>query len=296
MSAQVLSTRISHRESDISLWTRRIGQLMLHVTLLGIGFIYIYPFLWMVGSSLKTQRQFFTEGARLLPANGELHFENFVRAWDRANFSVYFFNSVFISVLTVFFVLLLTSLAGYAMARLYFPGLRWILIGIAVTYFLPRGYSILPTFEIVKALGLLNTRWAIILVETAGQMIFGTFFFFGYFRTVPIEIEEAAILDGAGDFQRYRYVMLPLAKPMLATLGLFTFMGTWNSFFIPLVFSLGNPDIRTMAVGMYAFVGERTQDWTGTVAAATMTIAPVVLLYMFLQRYFIEAFASAVKN
>lgn len=296
MSSQVSSTRISRMESDIGLWTGRISRLMLHAILLGIGFFYVYPFLWMVGSSLKTQRQFFNEGVRLLPANGQLNFDNFTRAWERANFSTYFVNSVFISVLTVFFVLLLTSLAGYAMARLHFPGLRWILIGIAVTYFLPKGYSILPTFEVVKALGLLNTRWAIILVETAGQMIFGTFFFFGYFKTVPIEIEEAAVLDGAGDFQRYRYIMLPLARPMLATLGLFTFMGTWNSFFIPLVFSLGNPDIRMMAVGMYAFVGERTQDWTGTVAAATLTIAPVVLLYMFLQRYFIEAFAAAVKN
>lgn len=296
MSTSVSSMQVSRKESMMGLWRGRFSQILLHVVLLGIGFVYIYPFLWMVGSSLKEQRQFFNEGLRLLPADGVLNFDNFIRAWDRANFSLYFANSVFISVFTVFFVLLLTSLAGYAMARMHFPGLRWILIGIAVTYFLPKGYSILPTFEVVKALGLLNTRWAIILVETAGQMIFGTFFFYGYFRTVPVEIEEAAVLDGAGDLQRYFYIMLPLAKPMLATLGLFTFMGTWNSFFIPLVFSLGNPDIRMMAVGMYAFVGERTQDWTGTVAAATLTIAPIIVLFMFLQRYFIEAFAAAVKN
>jgi ABC-type glycerol-3-phosphate transport system permease component len=270
------------------------GKILLHITLLGIGAIYIFPFIWMVGSSLKTNAEFFSLGMAPFPAVPQ--WENLQKAWEGANFSRYFFNTVFISVTVTLLVLLLTSMAGYSIARLRVPGKKYLLIGIGVLFFLPHGYTIIPVIEIVKALGLMNTIWAVIVTSVAGGMLFNTFLFVGYMRTIPVELEEAALIDGASLWQRYWNVALPLAKPMIATVGLFTFMSNWNAFFGPLVFTLGKPELRTLAVGMYAFQGQNSRDWVLMCMGATISILPIILIYILLQRFFIEAFAGAVKN
>lgn len=269
-------------------------KLLLHVLLLGLGFIYIFPFLWMAGSALKTQGEFFTAGINPLPAVPQ--WQNFELAWNGANFSRYFLNTVITTTVTTFFVIWLTSMAGYALGRLHMPGKKFLLVGIGVLFFLPAGYTIIPVIEIVRTLGLMNTLWAIIVTATAGGMLFNTFLFTGYMRTIPSELEEAAIIDGATLWQRYLYVALPLARPMIATVGLFTFMSNWNSFFGPLVFTLGAPELRTLAVGLFAFQGQTSRDWPLLCMGATISILPIIIVYLFLQRFFIEAFAGAVKN
>lgn len=271
------------------------GKLLLHAVLLGIGVVYLFPFLWMVGSSLKTDREFFRLGIKPLPES-DYQWENFSLAWEGANFSQYFANTVFYSVSTTFFVVLLTSMAAFAIGRLKIPGYRIFLVILALTFFMPRGYTIIPIFRIVRDLGLLNTRWAVVLVSTAGGMVMNTLLFYGYFRSIPHEIEEAAIIDGASVPQLYLRVVLPMASPMIATVGLFTFMHTWNDFFTPLVFTLAKPELRTLSVGMFNFVGENSRQWTLTCAAATISIIPVIFIFLILQRYFIEAFAGAVKS
>lgn len=270
------------------------GKILLHVVLLSIGLIYIFPFIWMMGSAFKTNNEFFTLGMNPFPS--VLQLDNFRKAWEGANFSRYFFNTVFISVTVTLLVILFTSMAGYSIARLRIPGKKYLLIGIGVLFFLPAGYTIIPVIEIVKALGLMNTIWAVIVTSVAGGMLFNTFLFVGYMRTIPPELEEAAIIDGANLWQRYWNVVLPLAKPMIATVGLFTFMNNWNSFFGPLVFTLGKPELRTLAVGMYAFQGQNSRDWVLMCMGAAISIVPIIVVYVILQRFFIEAFAGAVKN
>lgn len=268
--------------------------LILHGFLLTIGFVYIYPFIWMTGTSLKTPREFFSQGIAVFP-DGAWQWHNFQDAWVRANFSQYFMNTVATSTVSTGCVIVLTSLAAYALARLYLPGKNLILLGLALTFFLPQGYTIIPQFEVVRSVGLLNTLWAVILVQTGNGMIFNTLLFYGYMRQIPHEVEEAAIIDGASVWQRYRHVILPLSTPMIATVGLFTFMNTWNDFLTPLVFTLARPELRTLSVGMYAFVSETSREWTLLCAAATLSIMPVVIVYIFLQRFFIEAFSGAIK-
>lgn len=270
------------------------GKLALHLLLLGIGLIYLFPFFWMIGSSLKTDREFFKLGIDPLPA-GDYQWDNFVTAWDKANFSQYFMNTVFYSVTTTFGVIILASMAAFAMCRLRVPGTRVILIMLALTFFMPKGYTIIPVFRIVRDLGLLNTRWAVVLVSTAGGMVVNTLLFFGYFRSIPHEIEEAAIIDGATVPQRYWRIVLPMSSPIVATVGLFTFMHTWNDFFTPLIFTLAKPELRTLSVGMFNFVGQNSREWTLMCAGATISILPVIVVFIFLQRYFVEAFAGAVK-
>jgi ABC-type glycerol-3-phosphate transport system permease component len=271
------------------------GQLILHAVLLGIGFVYVFPFIWMVGTSFKSAGEFFTLGVKVFP-EGEWQWANLEAAWIGANFSQYFLNTVVVAVSVTFFVILFTSMAAFSISRLNTPGRNIVLGIIAVTFFMPSGYTILPTFEIIKTIGMLNSLGAVILVMAAGGMAFNTVLFYGYLRTIPHEVEEAAIIDGASVWQRYRYVVMPMSMPMVATVGLFTFMNAWNEFFIPLVFTLSRPELRTLAVGMYSFIGDTSRDWTLLCMGATISILPIIVVYVFLQRHFTEAFAGAVKS
>jgi raffinose/stachyose/melibiose transport system permease protein len=272
----------------------RWGKLLLHLALIGIGVLYIFPFIWMAGSAFKSQGEFFTAGVNPFPLVPQ--WQNFLLAWNGANFSRYFFNTVLTTSVTTFLVIWLTSMSGYALGRLRMPGRKYLLIGIGILFFLPAGYTIIPVIEIVKALGLMNTYWAIILTATSGGMLFNTFLFIGYMRTMPGELEEAAVIDGASLWQRYLFVALPLARPMVATVTLFTFMTNWNSFFGPLVFTLGAPELRTLAVGLFAFQGQTSRDWPLLCMGATISVTPIIVIFFFLQKHFITAFAGAVKS
>lgn len=253
----------------------------------------MYPFLWTLGSSFKSVDGFFNEGLNVFPK--EFEWSNYVNAWNEASFGQYFFNTVFTTVLTVILTALFTAMAGYVLARRTFPGKRVVIGLVAITLFLPHGYTIIPVFDIIQRLDLLNTLWSIIIVQTAGGMVFSTFLFMGYFASIDRELEDAARVDGASFHQVFWRVMLPLAGPMLATVALFTFIGTWNSFFIPLVFTLGQPELQTLAVGMFSFIGQNSTQWTYLCAGSVITLAPIMLVFVLLQRYFINGVAGAIK-
>ncbi|HTI15399.1 MAG TPA: carbohydrate ABC transporter permease [Dictyobacter sp.] len=273
---------------------RRLLGLLTHVILLVCGVLWMYPFLWTLGSSFKSIDGFFNEGLNIFPK--EFEWSNYVQAWNEASFGQFFFNTVFVTVLTVICTLLFASMAGYVLARKSFPGKKYFIGLIAITLFLPHGYTILPVFDIVQRLGLLNTLWSIILVQTAGGMVFSTFLFMGYFTAIDRELDDAARVDGANFHQLFWRVLFPLSGPMLATVALFTFIGTWNSFLIPLVFTLGQPQLQTLAVGMFAFIGQNSTQWTYLCAGSVITLAPIMLVFILLQRYFINGIAGAIKS
>lgn len=271
-----------------------LSRTFFHIVLAVFGFIYMYPFLWMLFGSLKTSQDFWSSGLKLLP---EVYiWQNYIEAWQTANFSIYFKNTVFVAVTTTFFVVAFTSMAGFALVKSNFPGKKPIIGIILLTVFLPRGYTILPIFSLIKNLKLLNTLWAVILVNVATSMTFNTFLFMSFFTTLPNEIEETAKIDGANFFTLYWKISLPLAKPMIATVALFEFVDNWNSFFIPLVFTLGRPDLRTVTVGMYAFVGQHSINWVLMCAAATISTLPTMVLFFFLQRLFVEGLTGAIRG
>lgn len=283
------STTISRRQRRIS-----AREPLTHAILLVIGFFWVYPLLWAIAGSLRSDSGFLSGGLSLSPHGA--HWHNYVKAWNGANFSSYFVNSVIITGCTVFFTLLFTSMAGYALARTTFPGKKVLLAVILITFFLPRGYTIVPVYDIINQLYLLNTLWSVVVVQVAGGMVFNTFLFMGYFRTVAKEIEEAARVDGAGYHQTYFYVILPLARPMLATLGLFAFIQSWNDFLTPLVFTLGDSHLRTLSVGLYAFISQTSTDWTALAAASVISLAPILIVFVVAQRHIVAAIAGAVKG
>ena len=268
-------------------------NLIAGAALLIIGFFWIYPFLWVIFASFKSSSEMFRAGATLLPETWD--FGNFSRAWNKANFNIYFFNTLLYAASATIIELIKSSMCGYVLARYRFPGRTLILGMITATLFIPIASIILPQFQLIRALGLLNTRPGVILALSGGAGALYVLLFTGFFQTLPDELFESARLDGANFLQTFR-LMLPLAKPIIATVVIFQFMHTWNEFNIPLVFTLGRPELRNMAVGMYAFRGEYSVDWTGFAAGTTISIIPVLIVFFLFQGYFVRGLSGAVNQ
>lgn len=255
---------------------------------------WVYPFVWVLSASVKDQLEVFAAGLDLVPET--FVWENYRRAWVDANFSTYMLNTVIVTAATVVLVVIRCAMAGYVLARYNFAGRKVVLGVLIATLFVPAGYTIIPVVELTQRLGLLNSLTGMIIALSGGGHVAAVLLYMGYFRGIPRELEEAAVIDGAGFFTVFFRVMLPLAGPVTATVVVLTFLATWNAFFLPLVFTFSRPDLRTLSVGMQAFVGEQSIDWPGMAAAATLSLVPIVLLFLFLQRYFFEGIAGAVKS
>lgn len=274
--------------------TSRPARALIHVVLLLVGFIWVYPFIWMVLSSLKTNNEFLVSSINPFPE--KFQWDNYLNAWNNANFSGYFLNTVILTVSTVLIVITLCSLTGYALGRVQFPGRNIVLIMITAIMFIPKGYTIIPLFKLVNQLGLSNTLLGVIIAESSGAHVLFILMFTSFFSKLPRELEEAAEVDGAGFFRTFIRVMLPLSAPIIATTAIMQFIWTWSSFLIPLVLTLNKPELRTLAVGMESFVGTYSSDFVGMAAGATISLLPVMIIFIIMQRYFIEGVAGAVKS
>lgn len=274
--------------------SQNLRSFLTHASLLGVGFLYIYPFIWMLGSSFKTRGDFFTLELQAFPET--LQWKNYPDAWSGASFGSYLLNSLFVSVTSTVVVVIFTAMAGYVLSRFEFPGRRFLIGLIAVMFFFHGGYAILPLYDLVNRLGLIGTYQSLILVEISGGLVYFTVLFSGYFVSLPKELEESAALDGASFPIIFWRITLPQARPMAATVALFYFIGVWNSYFYPLVFTAPFPELRTLAVGLSRFYGERSTEWPLVCAGAVMSIAPVMVLFIFLQRYFVDTIGGAVKG
>jgi ABC-type glycerol-3-phosphate transport system permease component len=259
-----------------------------------VAAVWIYPFVWLVSASLKSSNEVFGKGLGLMP--GELQWENYTRAWTDVGFASYMLNTVIITLGTVFLVIVRSALAGYVLGRHDFAGKKPLIGIFLVTFFIPEGYTIIPITQLTDQLHLLNTHLGVILGLGAGGHVAATLLYAGYFRKLPKELEECAELDGAGPITIFLRVMLPLAWPITATVFILTFLFAWNVYLLPLVFTLSDPDLRTLAVGMTVFVGEQSTDWSGLAAAAVISLVPVVVVFALLQRRFVDSIAGAVKQ
>ncbi|MFC8827964.1 carbohydrate ABC transporter permease [Streptomyces sp. NPDC057137] len=261
--------------------------------LLVVSLLWIYPFLWTVSGAFKTQTGLFTGGASLIP--DQLNFDNFRRAWVNAGFSRYFYNTVLYTVIPTFVELVKSALCGYILARYEFPGRKLLHRTIVATLFIPVASIIIPQFVLVEQLGLLNTRAGVILAMSGAAGALYVLLFIGFFASVPPDLFDAAKLDGAG-FLRTFWLVLPLAKPVIAVVVIFQFVTNWNEFNIPLVFTLGQPELQNLAVGMLSFKGEHSVDWTGFAAGMTISFLPMLLVFIFFQSYFVRGLAGATKE
>ena len=273
--------------------TRVVGWLQFTV-LAVLALARVYPLLWTFAASLKDDASIFSDGLSLIPHGW--NWQNYVEAWQTAGFARYTLNSLVVTVGSVAVVILRCATAGYVLGRYAFRGRRTVLGVLLAASFIPTGLAIIPVVQLSSALGIFDSTIGLVLALSAGGNVAGVLLYTGFFAQIPDELEQAAHVDGAGFLRTFFHVMLPLSGPITATVAVVTFIGTWSNFFVPLVFTFSDPDKRTLAVGMLAFQGTNSTDWTGLAAGATMSLVPVLLVFVLLQRYFVEGIAGAVKS
>ena len=279
-------------ESGFAVWWRRLRmqKVVMYLVLTLIALIIILPLLWMLSTSLKPKSEWFLPQVYWIPRTFTL--DNYENILNNPSLPIvrWFMNSLFVSTVFTVLVLIIDSAAGYAYARMEFPGRRFLFGFLLATLFLPGIMFLVPNFLTVSTLGLLNSYAGVIVPGLAG--VFGVFFMRQFFESIPRELEEAAYIDGANRVQTFFYVALPLSKPAMATLGIITFLASWNDFLWPLLI-LKDRALLTLPPGLRTLQGAYTSEYGQMMAGAVITSIPVLILYILLQRYIVESVQTA---
>lgn len=265
------------------------GKVMLYLVLILIALFFILPLVWMLSTSLKVESEVFRDRG-FIPANPSLaNFERLVQSGGQTPVFRWMFNSVGVATVGTILTLLLTSLSAYAFARIDFRFKNLLFSLLITTLLLPGIMFLVPQYLLISQLKLLNTWPAFMLPGLAS--VFGVFFMRQFFLGIPVELEEAAYVDGAGRFRTFFSVVLPLAGPSLATLGVITFIGYWNDYLWPLVTCQGAG--CTLSPGLRNFQGTYSTQFGLLMAGAVLAAVPVLLLYIFAQRYIVQSVTSS---
>lgn len=269
-------------------------------TILSIGAVsMLIPFLWMISTSIKQPNEVFAPGGgiRLLPehffwhdtkVNGEMvraWWGNYPDAWNEINFLRLYLTSIFVALVGTFGQVATSAMAAYAFSRLRFPGRDKLFFAYLATMMIPGSVTMIPVFVIMRAFGWVNTYQALIIPAIFSA--YGTFMLRQFFMGLPTELEDAAKIDGSGYVGIWTRVILPLSKPALATLTTFTFMGFWGSYMWPLVVTI-TEEMRTLPIGLREFIGQHSTNYTQLMAGSVIVLIPVLVLFIFNQRYFVE--------
>lgn len=261
----------------------RCGKWIVYAQLVIGAVLMVIPMLWMISASLMPAGQASTYPPRLFPR--EVTFEHYVALFTRLNLGRSLLNSAIVAVTVTGISIVINSMAGYAFAKLRFRGRDGLFRVLAAGLVIPVQVSMLPLFLLMKQLGLINTYWGVIVPGMAS--IFGIFLIRQYAQSIPDDLLDAARMDGAGELRIYTSIVLPTIVPILATLGIWTFLSTWNDFMWPLI--VLSDDARwTLPVALANLSGEHVQDTELMMAGSVLTILPVMLVFLFLQRYYIQ--------
>ncbi|WP_312112418.1 carbohydrate ABC transporter permease [Brevibacillus reuszeri] len=255
--------------------------------------ISLYPIVLMIASSFKTNMQIFESPLSLLPEAFSL--DTYKRLWEVVPFADFLMNSIFVSVMSVLLITIFSAMAAFYLARFSY---KW--TGVLYFFFLlglmiPIKLGILPLFILMKNLGLLGSLWSLIMIYTASGIPISVFILTGFFRTLPVELEEAARIDGCNHFQVFWRVLLPLIRPALGTVVIINFIHAWNDFFFPLIF-IQTDALKTIPVGMMVLFGEYETDWSLLFAGLTLSALPMIGVFLMASKQFMEGLtAGAVK-
>ena len=250
-----------------------------------VALVMMVPFAWLVRSSFMDAGQIFEFPPQWIPH--PFAWTNYPDAVNAIPFGRYLFNTLFILVPTVIGTVLSTTLAAYGFARLSWPGRDVIFNVLLLTFMLPFVATLIPTFLLWTGLRLTNTDWPLVLPHWFGSDVFFIFLLRQFLRTIPRELDEAAILDGANPIEVLWYVIVPLSRPALATVAILSGLAAWNDFLDPLVY-LNQSDNFTLALGLSEFTGLYSSQWHLLMAGATLIVLPVIVVFFFAQRYFVE--------
>ena len=263
---------------------KRISNLIIQIILIIMAALAIFPFLWMVSTSLKGAQEAFAYPPSLIPEI--FRWENYKKALTDLPFDKAYFNSLKLAVINVTGQVTTSAMAGYALGKLKFRGSNVVFGGFITVMMVPYTVISIPLFLIFSELNLIDTHLVIILM-TFAYMPMGVFLCRQFIMALPDELIEAAIIDGANYGSIFFRIIVPLIRPALASLGIFSFMWNWNSFYTPLIF-LNSQDKFTVPLLLNMFKGKYTVDWSLIMAASTISIIPVLIVYLFAQKHIIE--------
>lgn len=258
-----------------------------HALLLFLGLAFFLPFYWLVATSLKSDVEVFAMPPVWVPR--ELLWGNFGRAVRYIPFFMYLKNTLVICGLSVIGTLISSSLVAYSFSRIQWPGRNALFLVLLATMMLPAQVTMIPVFAIFRTLGWVDTILPLVAPHFLGSAFF-IFMLRQFFLTIPLELSDAARIDGCSEWATYRRVILPLSKPALATVGLFTFIGAWNDFGGPLLY-LNDERKATLSLGLQQFVSQHNAEWSLLMAASTLMTIPIILIFFFAQRTFIQGIA-----
>ncbi|MGG6895629.1 MULTISPECIES: carbohydrate ABC transporter permease [Rhizobium] len=285
---------IAHADTQASSAKRDPVLIALWITLVLVALIWVAPFVFIVFTSLKTPAAITGTGAFMPPT--ELAIDNYSGAWSRGNFANSFLNSVIITVIKVPLGLMLSAMAAYALAKIRLRISKLLLLLVVFGTMIPFQVMLAPLFTLVNSFGLIDTYPGVILPYIAFGVPYQVFILHGFFKGIPKELSEAALIDGATHFTIFRRIFLPVCLPVLAALLILDFVSTWNEFAMALVL-LQDQHMWTLPLGLMSFQGQFSSNYGQLNAAIVMTVLPATIVYLMFQRYFVSGLTSgAVKG
>ena len=261
----------------------RIGVLALGAVVLMI------PFVYMVATSFKPNTTVLEIPPQIVPHHPTV--ANYTGAWTSNRFGRYFLNSTLVSLATTVFAVLLSSMMAYAFARFRFPGRRFFFALILVGLMVPAMMLLIPQFLLAKQLQMLNSLWGLVFFYTGSNLALNTFLLSAFFQDIPKELEEAMVVDGAGPWKRYWRLVLPLSRPALAVVSIFTFLAGWDEFTWALT-TINDPSKYTLPIAIELFQGQHSTSWGLVFAASTIAVVPAIAIFVVFQRQFVSGLAS----
>lgn len=262
-----------------------VRRAALYVVMVALAFVFLIPMIWLVSTSLKSQGQVFAYPPVWIP--DPLQWGNYVEGMSRAPLLVWLANTVMIAVLALAGTLLSSSLVAFGFARLRFPGRRVLFVLLLSTMMLPDVVTLVPQFVLFRSIGWVDTFLPLIVPSFLGGGAFNIFLVRQFYLTIPRDFDEAARLDGASNLRIWWHIILPLSRPVLVAVGIFSFVYHWNDFLLPLIYlqSEGN---KTLALGLRAFISPTDASWNISMAASMFLVIPVLIVFFVAQRQFIR--------
>ncbi len=264
------------------------GTIAVYATVIAITIVMLLPFAWMLSASLKLSRDVFAFPIEWIPA--QPRWENYTEIWTKIPLALFIYNTSKLTIIVTIMQLLTSSFAAYAFAKLHFPYKNTLFLGYIATIAMPWQVYMVPQFLLMREFGLNNTHLALILLQAFTA--FGVFLMRQFYMSIPNELCEAARIDGMNEYQIWAKIMLPLSKPALSTLTIFTFVTTWNDFLGPMIY-LTKTELKTIQIGLRMFISQYSAEYGLIMAASVVALIPVLIVFLALQRFFVEGVASS---
>mgnify|MGYP003370930621 FL=1 len=265
----------------------KVTKVILYAVLIFISLLMLVPFAWMLSSSLKLDKDVFIVPIQWIPENPQ--WENYIKIWTKIPLAKFVVNTAKLTVIVTLLQLFASSFAAYAFAKLNFRYKNALFLAYVATIAVPWQVYMVPQFMMMRSFGLNDTHLAIICLQAFSA--FGVFMMRQFYQGIPDELCEAARIDGMSEYQIYGKIMLPLAKPALSTLTIFTFVNTWNDFLGPLIY-LKTESKKTLQIGLRMFIGQNSSEYGLIMAASVLSLIPVLVVFLALQKYFVEGIAA----